>query len=120
MPRWCSPSSARAATSRPPGSPRAVRRCSSTGSSRGDPPSASRSCWCTRAPTSPAVVLADRVETAWRPGTGEHDQFEIASVTKLLTTLAALAAVETGRVDLDQRVPLGRWAPAGDDEPTTP
>ena len=67
-----------------------------------------------------AVVLADRVETAWRPGTGEHDQFEIASVTKLLTTLAALAAVEAGHVDLDQRVPLGRWAPAGDDEPTTP
>jgi CubicO group peptidase (beta-lactamase class C family) len=67
-----------------------------------------------------AVVLPDRVETAWRPGSGEHDQFALASVTKLLTTMAALAAVDAGHLDLDQRVPLGRWAPAGDDTPTTP
>jgi CubicO group peptidase (beta-lactamase class C family) len=66
-----------------------------------------------------AVVRADVVETAWRPGSGEHDEFAVASVTKLLTTMAALAAVESGHLDLDRPVPLGRWAPPGDEEPTT-
>lgn len=66
-----------------------------------------------------AVVFPDRVEHAWRPGSGEHDEFAVASVTKLLTTMATLAAVEAGHVDLDQTVPLGRWASADDDSPST-
>jgi CubicO group peptidase (beta-lactamase class C family) len=65
-----------------------------------------------------AVVLPDRVETAWRPGSGEDDKFAVASVTKLLTTMAALVAVESGRVDLDEPVSVGRWASDGD-EPST-
>jgi CubicO group peptidase (beta-lactamase class C family) len=65
-----------------------------------------------------AVVLPDRVETAWRPGSGEHDEFAVASVTKLLTTMAALVAVESGRLDLDEPVAVGHWAADGD-EPST-
>jgi CubicO group peptidase (beta-lactamase class C family) len=65
-----------------------------------------------------AVVLPNRVETAWRPGSGEDDEFAVASVTKLLTTMAALVAVESGRVDLDEPVSVGRWASDGD-EPST-
>jgi CubicO group peptidase (beta-lactamase class C family) len=67
-----------------------------------------------------AVVHPDRVEQAWRPGSGEHDPFAVASVTKLLTAMAALAAVDAGRLDLDQEVPVEGWAEAGDDTPTTP
>jgi CubicO group peptidase (beta-lactamase class C family) len=67
-----------------------------------------------------AVVTDDRVETAWRPGSGEHDEFPVASVTKLLTSMAALAAVDAGRLDLEQPVPLDRWAQGGDDSPSTP
>jgi CubicO group peptidase (beta-lactamase class C family) len=66
------------------------------------------------------VVHPDRVEAAWRPGSGEHDQFAVASVTKLLTAMAALAAVDAGRLDLDQEVPLGHWAADSDHTPTTP
>ena len=66
-----------------------------------------------------AVVLPDRVETAWRPGSGEHDEFAVASVTKLLTTMAALVAVESGHLDLDEPVAVDRWAADGDG-PSTP
>jgi CubicO group peptidase (beta-lactamase class C family) len=52
-----------------------------------------------------AVASASGVETAFRGGVTGGDQFEVASVTKLMTSLAALAAVETGLIDLDQPVP---------------
>jgi CubicO group peptidase (beta-lactamase class C family) len=52
-----------------------------------------------------AVVSPSGVDTAFRGGVTGGDQFEVASVTKLLTSLAALAAVEAGLVDLDQPVP---------------
>jgi CubicO group peptidase (beta-lactamase class C family) len=66
-----------------------------------------------------AVVRGEEVETAWRPGSDEHDQFAVASVTKLLTTMAVLAAVDGGHLDLDQ--PLQLTGTAGDDDtPTTP
>ncbi|HEU4899500.1 MAG TPA: serine hydrolase domain-containing protein [Actinomycetota bacterium] len=52
-----------------------------------------------------AVVSASEVETAFRGGVSGADQFEVASVTKLMTTLAALAAVESGRIGLDDPVP---------------
>jgi CubicO group peptidase (beta-lactamase class C family) len=48
-----------------------------------------------------AVVSPSQVETAFRGGVTGDDRFEVASVTKLVTTLAALAAVELGRIDLD-------------------
>jgi CubicO group peptidase (beta-lactamase class C family) len=48
-----------------------------------------------------AVVSRSEVETAFRGGVTGDDRFEVASVTKLMTTLAALAAVESGRIDLD-------------------
>jgi CubicO group peptidase (beta-lactamase class C family) len=54
-----------------------------------------------------AVVSPSGVETAFLGGMTGGDQFEVASVTKLLTSLAALAAVESGRIDLDQPVPGG-------------
>jgi CubicO group peptidase (beta-lactamase class C family) len=52
-----------------------------------------------------AVVSPSGVETAFLGGVGGGDQFEVASVTKLMTSLAALAAVESGRIDLDEPVP---------------
>jgi CubicO group peptidase (beta-lactamase class C family) len=52
-----------------------------------------------------AVVSASGVETAFRGGVGGGDQFEVASVTKLMTSLAALAAVESGRIELARPVP---------------
>jgi CubicO group peptidase (beta-lactamase class C family) len=52
-----------------------------------------------------AVVSASGVEEAYKGGVTGGDQFEVASVTKLMTTMAALVAVETGRIDLDQRCP---------------
>jgi CubicO group peptidase (beta-lactamase class C family) len=54
-----------------------------------------------------AVVSPSGVETAFLGGVSGGDQFEVASVTKLMTSLAALAAVESGRIDLDQPVPDG-------------
>jgi CubicO group peptidase (beta-lactamase class C family) len=54
-----------------------------------------------------AVVAPSEVEQAYTGGVAGGDQFEVASVTKLMTTLAALAAVESGRIDLDQPVPEG-------------
>jgi CubicO group peptidase (beta-lactamase class C family) len=52
-----------------------------------------------------AVVSPSGTETAFLGGVGGGDQFEVASVTKLMTSLAALAAVESGRIELDQPVP---------------
>jgi CubicO group peptidase (beta-lactamase class C family) len=52
-----------------------------------------------------AVVSPSGVETAFLGGVDGGDRFEVASVTKLMTSLAALAAVESGRIDLDQPVP---------------
>jgi CubicO group peptidase (beta-lactamase class C family) len=52
-----------------------------------------------------AVVSPSGVETAFRGQVSGGDQFQMASVTKLLTSLAALAAVESGRVGLDEPVP---------------
>jgi CubicO group peptidase (beta-lactamase class C family) len=51
-----------------------------------------------------AVVSASGVETAFRGGVEGGDRFEVASVTKLMTSLAALAAVESGRIELDRPV----------------
>jgi CubicO group peptidase (beta-lactamase class C family) len=52
-----------------------------------------------------AVVSPSGTETAFLGGVRGGDQFEVASVTKLMTSLAALAAVESGRIDLDEPVP---------------
>jgi CubicO group peptidase (beta-lactamase class C family) len=54
-----------------------------------------------------AVVSGSGVETASLGGVSGDDRFEVASVTKLMTALAALAAVESGRIELDQPVPGG-------------
>jgi CubicO group peptidase (beta-lactamase class C family) len=54
-----------------------------------------------------AVVSPDGVERAFLGGVTGGDRFQVASVTKLMTTLAALAVVESGRIDLDDRVPEG-------------
>jgi CubicO group peptidase (beta-lactamase class C family) len=58
------------------------------------------------------VVQPDDERFAWRAGTEEDDRFPIASVTKLHTSLAALAAVEAGRIGLDDDVPLPDDLPA--------
>jgi len=52
-----------------------------------------------------AVVSPSGVETRFLGGVDGGDRFQVASVTKLMTSLAALAAVESGRIDLDQPVP---------------
>src|SRR4051794_40259410 len=59
-----------------------------------------------------AVLSLDDERIEWRPGTGEDDRFQVASVTKLLSSLAVLAAVEAGHLGLDdepgdERVPAG-------------
>jgi CubicO group peptidase (beta-lactamase class C family) len=54
-----------------------------------------------------AVVSLSEVETAFLGGATGDDRFEVASVTKLMTSLAALAAVESGRIELDRPVPGG-------------
>jgi CubicO group peptidase (beta-lactamase class C family) len=51
-----------------------------------------------------AVVSPSGVETAFRGGVTGADEFQVASVTKLMTSLATLAAVESGRLDLDEPV----------------
>jgi CubicO group peptidase (beta-lactamase class C family) len=50
------------------------------------------------------VVTRDGVERSWVPGTDPETSWAVASVTKLLTAMAALAATEAGHLDLDQRV----------------
>jgi CubicO group peptidase (beta-lactamase class C family) len=62
-----------------------------------------------------AVVSPSGVETAFQGGVTGGDQFEVASVTKLMTSLAALAAVSSGRIDLDQPVPQARDAGAAEE-----
>jgi CubicO group peptidase (beta-lactamase class C family) len=52
-----------------------------------------------------AVVSPQGVETAFLGGVTGGDEFEVASVTKLMTSLAALAAVSSGRIGLDDPVP---------------
>jgi CubicO group peptidase (beta-lactamase class C family) len=52
-----------------------------------------------------AVVSPTGVETASLGGVAGDDEFAVASVTKLMTSLAALAAVGSGRIDLDEPVP---------------
>jgi CubicO group peptidase (beta-lactamase class C family) len=52
-----------------------------------------------------AVVSPSGVETAFQGKVTGGDQFEVASVTKLMTSLAALAAVGSGRIGLDEPVP---------------
>ena len=51
-----------------------------------------------------AVVSPSGTETAFLGGVTGGDEFEVASVTKLTTSLAALAAVSSGRLGLDQPV----------------
>lgn len=51
-----------------------------------------------------AVVTPSGVDERWVDGTDPALELPLASVTKLLTTMAALDAVEAGHVDLDQRV----------------
>jgi CubicO group peptidase (beta-lactamase class C family) len=52
-----------------------------------------------------AVVSPSGVETSFLGGVDGGDRFQVASVTKLMTSLAALAAVSSGRIELDQPVP---------------
>ena len=52
-----------------------------------------------------AVVSPTGVETASLGGVAGDDEFAVASVTKLMTSLAALAAVGSGRFDLVEPVP---------------
>jgi CubicO group peptidase (beta-lactamase class C family) len=52
-----------------------------------------------------AVISPSGTETAFLGGVSGGDRFEVASVTKLMTSLAALAAVSSGRIDLDAPVP---------------
>ncbi len=59
-----------------------------------------------------AVVTADGTSLVWRPGTGPYDRFPVASVTKLLTALGALTAVNVGLLGLDTPVQVDddpRW-----------
>lgn len=60
------------------------------------------------------VVVRPGGETfTWCDGTGEDRRFPVASVTKLLTALAALTAVEAGHVSLDDGLPEGADLPEG-------
>jgi CubicO group peptidase (beta-lactamase class C family) len=52
-----------------------------------------------------AVVSPSTVDRATRGGVRGDDEFAVASVTKLLTTMAALTAIEGGRLGLDKPVP---------------
>jgi CubicO group peptidase (beta-lactamase class C family) len=51
-----------------------------------------------------AVISPSGVETSSLGGAAGDDEFAVASVTKLMTSLAALAAVGSGRIDLDEPV----------------
>jgi CubicO group peptidase (beta-lactamase class C family) len=61
-----------------------------------------------------AVVSSSGVDTAFLGGVGGGDVFEVASVTKLMTSLAALAAVSAGLLDLDEPVAEAARAGGGD------
>jgi CubicO group peptidase (beta-lactamase class C family) len=60
--------------------------------------------WPVRRGGVAVVAAGGGVDRGFAGGAGGDDSFEIASVTKLLTTMAALAAVQGGRLDLDQAV----------------
>jgi CubicO group peptidase (beta-lactamase class C family) len=51
-----------------------------------------------------AIVSPDGVEERWVDGTDRERAWPVASVTKLLTAMATLAAIESGHLELDQRV----------------
>ena len=51
-----------------------------------------------------AIVSPDGVEERWVDGTDRERAWQVASVTKLLTAMATLAAIESGHLGLDQRV----------------
>ncbi len=51
-----------------------------------------------------AIIGPDGVEERWVDGTDRKRAWPVASVTKLLTAMATLAAIESGHVELDQRV----------------
>jgi CubicO group peptidase (beta-lactamase class C family) len=51
-----------------------------------------------------AVLTANGERFSWRSGTDEARRYPVASVTKLLTSLAALAAVDDGLLGLDDEV----------------
>jgi CubicO group peptidase (beta-lactamase class C family) len=51
------------------------------------------------------VISAEDERFEWVDGTGEDRPFRVASVTKLMTALATLAAVEAGKLQLDAPVP---------------
>jgi CubicO group peptidase (beta-lactamase class C family) len=53
------------------------------------------------------VRAGGEVERAFAGGAAGDEAFPVASVTKLLTALTALAAVQAGHIDLDQPVPEG-------------
>jgi CubicO group peptidase (beta-lactamase class C family) len=54
-----------------------------------------------------AVISADDEVLSWTRGTDADTRFPVASVTKLLSSLAALAAIEAGHIELDDEVPGG-------------
>jgi CubicO group peptidase (beta-lactamase class C family) len=51
------------------------------------------------------VLSAEDERFDWVPGTDEDRRFRIASVTKLMTSLATLVTVEAGKLALDDPVP---------------
>jgi CubicO group peptidase (beta-lactamase class C family) len=51
-----------------------------------------------------AIIGPDGVEEHWVDGTDRERAWPVASVTKLLTAMATLAAIEAGHLELDQRV----------------
>jgi CubicO group peptidase (beta-lactamase class C family) len=51
-----------------------------------------------------AIIGPDGVEERWVDGTERERPWPVASVTKLLTAMATLAAIEAGHLELDQRV----------------
>src|SRR5262245_39656371 len=50
------------------------------------------------------VLSAEDERFEWVPGTDEDRRFRVASVTKLMSSLATLAAVEAGKLALDDPV----------------
>ena len=59
-----------------------------------------------------AVLSLDDERFEWREGTAQEHSFPVASVTKLLSSLAVLVAVEAGRLGLDD-APADDRLPAG-------
>jgi CubicO group peptidase (beta-lactamase class C family) len=61
------------------------------------------------------VLQGDDEVFTWKDGTEADRRFEVASVSKLLTALAVLVAVEQGKLDLAGAVPAGLELPPGVD-----